>query len=592
MIRTLLTIAIFLFAQTAAQPIAADPARVQSGEHPTFSRLVFPDAAGRTWRLTQPTPSRVSIAFSNGVPDLDLDRVFDFIPMDRLQKVEFGRDTLSLTLGCECPVVVSQIPSGHVVIDVQDGPPRIEGPEVMATITAKPERILPTVLPLREIAGPVIAEPTTSLAADVLPSAAIAPRQILFHPLGNGPLTLTESDQPKDDLSIPSCPIEALAAATLQRDPTEALQSLTGQATVLLDGRDVLDADAVTELARHYLAIGWGSEAIQIASMTSADATDLTKIASALDGMRLGDGPAPDPGCGPATAVISLLSQNGPDGWDRADQRRLSIFLDSLPPDRWNDLQGRLSAALASVGALDVLEGLGPQSGQPVDPPKTDQIATGTDVAAVEAAIETLTNALAKDTSASNLYIGNAFALRQSVPIGPLRQRLNDALAETLVVARQPGEAVALVAAGDVQGPDVLTYVLRHLSPFEAAEFAIRLRPHLTKSPAARRQAQALFVDLGLPQIARRFDDDRFGPRPLPIEVNQPASDADPWLARDMAALTAAPSDTWTDRNRLAKAIIDRNTGAPPDTDLAAAEAILAESRSLSILISRLVASP
>ena len=127
-----------------AYPLSAETASVQSGEHATFSRLVFPDKPGRTWRLERPTPSRVEIIFSEGAPDLDLARVFDFIPRDRLREAVFTTGKLILTLGCECPVDISQIASGHIVVDIGDGPPLPAGDPRLeanrAVLPAKPRQ--------------------------------------------------------------------------------------------------------------------------------------------------------------------------------------------------------------------------------------------------------------------------------------------------------------------------------------------------------------------------------------------------------------------------------------------------------------------
>ena len=583
-----------------AYPLSAETASVQSGEHATFSRLVFPDKPGRTWRQERPTPSRVEIIFSEGAPDLDLARVFDFIPRDRLREAVFTTGKLILTLGCDCPVDISQIASGHIVVDVGDGPPLPAGDRRLeanrAVLPAKPrQRLLPLVLPPRNLKGPTFSEPMGPTVADeqITVADTSGPPQIQFHPLGNVPLTLIDPISKGDTQSAQACPIEALAAETLHQDPAEALQSLGAQIGLLLDGGDVLDRSAVIRLSHIYLAIGWGAEALQIASTNSTDQTALSTIAAALDGIPNPGGPVPDPGCGPATAVIALLSLEGPSDWDRTDLPAVTGFLDGMSTDRWRDLRDRLEAALGEVNSSQVLAGLGPAQDDTVDATTPSVRAAGTDIAAIEATIEILARALTKGIAAPDLQIGNALALRPSIPDGPLRGQLDVLLAETFVVARRPGEAVAMVANGNASAPDILDLALRHLSPSQAAEFVVRLRPHLTAFPIARQKAQAMFANLDLPEIARRFaDDDPPTQDFVPTEAILPLADVDPWLSRNMAMLAAAPAETWTDRNRLAQAIVSRNASDLPPADLAAAEAVLSESRILSDLVSRLVRSP
>ena len=103
--------------------IEAQTVTVRSGEHPTFSRLVFASTPGRIWELRTDTPGRADIVFSDPLPELDLSSIFDRIPRARIAGSAASGRTFSLDLTCDCPVSVFQIASGHIVIDVGDGVP-------------------------------------------------------------------------------------------------------------------------------------------------------------------------------------------------------------------------------------------------------------------------------------------------------------------------------------------------------------------------------------------------------------------------------------------------------------------------------------
>ena len=586
---------------TAAGPGAA-AVPLRSGEHRTFSRLVFADASDRSWQISRPAADRVVIAFSAGAPDLDVRAVFDLIPRDRIADVETKGRELSLTLNCDCPVEVFQIPSGHVVIDVRDGNPsassipagtgrttRTSPPSIR---TASPTAILPTVFPLRALAYRPQPEPGVAINGkgvereDIVPPG---PRQVRLHPSGVVPLLRTLETDAVEPSDASSCPIEPVARDALLSDPAAAMASLPDRRGELLDGEDRLDVAAIRKLALAYLAAGWGAEAAGAAASIPFDDGIVGIVAAAIDGGDVADGVVLDPGCGPATATVALLVRSATRLWDRNDPAELRRFLDRLDPVTWALLRPRLQERLARLDDGDLLAGLGtdPTSDPgPVHPPEA--LAAGTDEAAVGAAIRILQQANALGEPSAERHLVNAMALLPSIPTGDLRHGLEQELAASFVLSRRPLEAVRMVADGTASAESMLTLALDRIPAAENAELAVRLQPYLPDGSMAASRAAEMFAGFGLTATARTFADD--GGR-LPVEARAEGPLADPWMTRNLQAMSDADPATWTARNRLASEIIDRNATPRPATDLAAAGATLERSRVVSDLVAGLLAA-
>jgi len=133
-----------------------------------------------------------------------------------------------------------------------------------------------------------------------------------------------------------------------------------------------------------------------------------------------------------------------------------------------------------------------------------------------------------------------------------------------------------MIDAGQTSADMVLDLVLEHLDPAQAAEFLVRLRPHM--SEFARVQARDVFRSLNFPETANRFAD--VPQLPELVAPDDTAMQEDPWLSRDLAALAEMP-ETSSPRTRIAQTILERNAQPLPETDLAAAEAILTRSRDM-----------
>ncbi|WP_055682676.1 hypothetical protein [Jannaschia rubra] len=575
-----LAVAALLLAPLAAP---AQDVRVQSGEHAGFSRLVFAERGMRDWRIDRRPFRSVAIRFMGGLPPLDLSEVFRLIPRTRIRDLRQTEGALILDLGCDCGVSVMRVASGHIVVDVSDdGTLPRPGP-----LAAAP--LLPQVIQTDMQPGPL--DPLYRVAKGHAATRADGPLQVRMHPMGEVPLLpeFAAAEAPAQPLD--ACPIETLAVQSLQSDPSTALRELTGMAAGVLTDEHLPDGRGILDLSQAYLRVGWGAEASMVARMVTGERPAIDTVAAALDGEPRSPDMAVDPGCGPATALISLLLGGPVPDWDRADEPAFVAFLDSLPPARWTAVEPDLRAALRPLGREELLVGLGPAPNRDTEPPKdAADRAAGTDLAAIRAATDLLRTANARDEPSSETHLVNAVALLPSTPEGEDRTALEEALATAFVLSRRPAEAVEMVARGQADAARLVDLALSRLEPAAAAEFAVRLRPHLAGGAPQRSVAADLFRELGVVEAARGFV--------APGRVTEPAppredgGPRDPWLARDLTAVAAVPEEDRDARSRLAGTIVAQNAAETPETDLARAADALDRSRVLSERIAALLATP
>lgn len=588
MIKAVANVLSLVIAISVAGPATARSVIVRSGEHSTFTRLVFPDTPGRSWEVTE-RDGEVEIYFSEGLPDLDLGQVFDFIPRDRLATISTRDRTLVLGLPCRCSVSVSQISSGHIVLDISDPSSETAPPEERRIVSAP--RLTLTPLPFPVLGEMHRAEVT---AADIPPLSDFANRpsavQIRRHPLGRVPLVMAPSTAGSEIEAEEQCEIDDFASDILSTDPTNSFADLKQARSSLLSGSDVLDGRAVARLTRIYLSLGWGAEAVMNARSAGTVSPETMMIAAAVDGTPLPSDLRADPGCGPGAALIALLTGVTRADWKRADEADVIGLLYTFSDRRWFDLHDRLLGALAGLGRDSLLTGLGPIPSNAADERSDVSTAAGTDAKAISAAIDILSNANADDQPSDMLQIENARALRPSVPAGPLRAALDETLLKALILARQPVPAVRMVEDGHAKAEKTFDLVTRHLALEEAVEFIVRLEPLLESDDPIRLRARDLLLELSLPNAAERF-----APPPgaeEPVEVAEPLTATEPWLERDFSALAEDGIPDWTVRNDVAAAILARNRPRPPQPDLAAAESSLARSRETGALVRRLLSQP
>ena len=107
-----------------AGPALSDTARVYSGEHADFTRLVVELSTDQDWTLGR-TPMGYGFATaSDSQPVFDISTVWDRIPKSRLQALRTDPETgaLQLTLACACHVFPFEYQPGVIVLDIKPGP--------------------------------------------------------------------------------------------------------------------------------------------------------------------------------------------------------------------------------------------------------------------------------------------------------------------------------------------------------------------------------------------------------------------------------------------------------------------------------------
>ncbi|MDP3193989.1 lipopolysaccharide assembly protein LapB [Tabrizicola sp.] len=102
----------------------AQTARVLSGEHGDFTRLVIELPAGMEWTVGRTKTGYAFAARAGTQPDYDLSTVWQRIPRARLADlaVDPTSGALSMVLGCDCHVFPFEYRGGIVVLDIKEGP--------------------------------------------------------------------------------------------------------------------------------------------------------------------------------------------------------------------------------------------------------------------------------------------------------------------------------------------------------------------------------------------------------------------------------------------------------------------------------------
>ncbi|MCU0910416.1 MAG: hypothetical protein MUE98_03450 [Rhodobacteraceae bacterium] len=131
-----------LLALCAAGAAQAEVARVRSGDHGSFTRLVIELAAPADWRFGR-TGDGYALAFGRQDVQLDLDGVFGTIPRTRVATVaqDEASGALQIGIGCDpCHATALDYLGTWIVIDVAEGPPPPGSPfeEALEAESAEP----------------------------------------------------------------------------------------------------------------------------------------------------------------------------------------------------------------------------------------------------------------------------------------------------------------------------------------------------------------------------------------------------------------------------------------------------------------------
>lgn len=316
-------------------PAVAAPLTLRSGEHDGFSRLVLPLPVGSAWSLA-PQPGRAVLRITGVATDFDTAGVFDRIPRTRLTGLvaDDVAGTLTLELGCDCPVSGFAEGNRFVVIDIADPPP----PAPTRSLPAQPMfrfANLPGAKPgmsVMAMGTPVLSGPlpprpdppdpaTGTIGLPDLRSSGISERRLIEQILrasqqgllvlhqapgalpepvsapkpGPGNMAVSTAmdpdqvPQPADDPgTAESCPQQGPAVGEWGDDaPAPAL--LARHRSALFSEFDRPDPTAVRALAQGYLYLGFGAEARPVLALADLpDAPVLRALSRLVDGEPVG----------------------------------------------------------------------------------------------------------------------------------------------------------------------------------------------------------------------------------------------------------------------------------------------------------------
>jgi hypothetical protein len=120
-------IRILLIFLACAVPAAAETARVLSGEHGDFTRLVIELPKAQGWTVGRTSRGYAFAALGEMQPEYDFSDVWQRIAKTRLRSIRVDPETgtLDIELGCDCHIFPFEYRPGAVVLDIKPGPPPI-----------------------------------------------------------------------------------------------------------------------------------------------------------------------------------------------------------------------------------------------------------------------------------------------------------------------------------------------------------------------------------------------------------------------------------------------------------------------------------
>ncbi|WP_431297587.1 hypothetical protein [Tabrizicola sp. BL-A-41-H6] len=609
----MMRIILSLLAILLATPALAQTAKVTSGEHADFTRLVvtLPDKA--EWRFGRTEAGYELVAAALPALRYDLSGIWDRIPRSRLTNVWADPTTgaLQLSLGCACHAFPFEFEPGTIVIDLRNGPAppgsefeaALDGSAVVALangpdVVAEPSEAsgfdwlqaargpaepiaagaLPTVPlatgrvslgPLRDTLLMEISRGAAEGMVDVTPKGLVPPRaeappgdlpwsQVSIGELSGFAVGATVPATGEMQADGAACIGDAsLDIAKWGGDGPEALRIAEARGG-LLGEFDVPDPLAVKRAVRHHLFLGFGAEALQYLGLLDPsgpedpEARIYQSIARAVDGMQDPESPlARMLACDSAAALwAALLHDRLPAGAKPNIPAILRGFFD-LPPHLRQHLGPGLADRFIASGDIEAARSVRDATARVPDIP-------GQDVALLDAKVD----------------------------LGQGRLDEADAKAEAALKAGGPAglnASLALVEARfrklEPVGPDLPVAVSSYLAEAEGTPDHPALRRALVLSFALAGQtgnAQAALAaspetepDFWRVVGARATDADLLQVAILPVTSPHPAAEPEisVQIARRLVALGFADAALhWLGA---------QDQTAPPETRLLAAEAEL-----------------
>lgn len=393
-----------------AVPAGAETARVYSGEHGSFTRLVIELPVATEWVLGRTEGGYAFATTGPEQPDYDLSRVWQRITRARATGIATDPETgaLRLGIGCACHISPFEYRPGVVVLDIKPGAApqsspveasfesrwmRMATPDQSPISAPLPEyRWLdhrsvagptdqPLPLPLPLATGGVSLDPLRSELLEQLARGAadgIVDMELPVRPSGSprtgvGDLPwsgIRIGEQPglsvnlpgatrKDPASESTCANEALLDITAWGGSASPLDLLAAARSGLYGEFDQVDPDAVLRSVRLHLYLGFGAEAVQMAELVS-DAPEAEALSLYGSMGRIIDGD-PDPATpfammlecdGPAALWAALARDRLPRGKGMNRAAILRAFL-ALPPHLRNHLGAGLAERFLAIADPD-----------------------------------------------------------------------------------------------------------------------------------------------------------------------------------------------------------------------------------------------
>lgn len=389
---------LLLAGAAAAQDIA-----VQAGEHPGFTRLAVLIGAEADWRLGR-TDGGYGLRLETQ-QDFATGEVFDTVGRDRIAALVQGPGRLDLAVTCACHARAFLHRDAWLVIDIADGPPPTGSPwEEAVDPPSVPRGASAAAIPLfvgEPLPFPVLPGTFPAQAPDAAPASGPDPRAV---DLGRdmSAAIAAAADRGLLDLAVtlpgdsPPPPAEASSApparplvtagppgipgivahdATDRGDSPETATRCPGPEefdvaawagsgnfpheiglgwAALTDGRDRILSDRAEDLARRYIAFGFGREALQVLALDPADSAlrdRLATLAHIVDDEPVGAGVfARAADCPGPITLWQVLAEGTVAAQSEVARTHAIAALNLLPIPLRGQLAPRLAAAFAAGG--------------------------------------------------------------------------------------------------------------------------------------------------------------------------------------------------------------------------------------------------
>lgn len=115
-----LLLCLSIAASAAAQTAAAQTVNVRSGEHGTFTRLVFDLPDETEWSLNPQRDDAYVLSFGRTGWAVDLSRAFDRIDRSRVARLQRGADGVTISLACNCKADGFIFQNRMLVVDISE----------------------------------------------------------------------------------------------------------------------------------------------------------------------------------------------------------------------------------------------------------------------------------------------------------------------------------------------------------------------------------------------------------------------------------------------------------------------------------------